>query len=62
LRRKNRAELAEGMGLSDSMDRLGSYKTLKQRQEEMMRMKDEELKAQRQAEIEEMLQNKKVFL
>ena len=44
------------------MDRLGSYKTLKQRQEEMMRMKDEELKAQRQAEIEEMLQNKKVFL
>lgn len=47
LRRKNRQELAEGMGLSDSMDRLGSYKSLKQRQEEMLRIKDEELKAQR---------------
>jgi len=28
----------------------------------MMRLKDEELKQQRQAEIEEMLNNKKVFL
>jgi len=31
LRKKNRQELAEGMGISDSMDRLGSYKSLKQR-------------------------------